>query len=145
MNAMEPHLTAQTTPENIPISLIQVLSNTLILYQTTPHLPASSLLALASTSKAFKDLIHKTPNVFRHLNLTKVKGAQFEIAAIDHGGEVWRNVQLDENLTEDESVLSNQCQENLMTILQILWRTSKRHFLHVGSTPSPTRCSNSDP
>lgn len=38
------------------------------------------------------------------MDLTKAKLAQFDIPAIDHGGEVWRNVQLDENVTEDEFV-----------------------------------------
>lgn len=90
---------------DLPITLLQLLSNSLVLYQTTPYLPVASLLALGATSKSFKELIHHTPNVFRHLDLTKVKSAQFEIAAIDHGGEVWRNVQLDENVTEDEYVL----------------------------------------
>lgn len=101
---MESHLTVSTTLDDIPISLLHLLSNSLILYQTIPNLPASSLLALGSTSKAFRDLIHCTPAVFRHLDLSKVRDAQFDIAAIDHGGEIWRNVQLDEGLTEDEYV-----------------------------------------
>jgi len=95
-----------TTPtrEDLPISLLQLLSNTLVLYQTTPYLPVSALLALGATSKSYRSLVHDTPHVFRHLDLRKVRAAQFEIAAIDHGGEVWRNVQLDENVTEDECV-----------------------------------------
>ncbi len=102
-------------PENptLPISLLQLLSNTLVLDQTAPYLPASSLLALGATSKSFKALVHNTPNVFRHLDLSNVKSAQFDIANIDNGGEVWRNVQLDENVTEEESVsplmLCNAC------------------------------------
>jgi len=96
---------ARKTPSkstSLPTTLLQLLSNTLVLSQTTPYLPPSSLLALGSTCKAFQILIRDTPVVFRHLDLTKVKSAQFEIAAIDHGGEVWRNVQLDENVTEDD-------------------------------------------
>ena len=93
-----------TKPTDIPCPLLQLLSNTLILYQTAPYLSASSLLALGGTSKSFQCLIKTTPSVFRHLDLTEVKSAQFQIAAIDRGGEVWRNVQLDENVTEDESV-----------------------------------------
>jgi hypothetical protein len=89
---------------NLPTSLLQLLSNTLVLDQTAPYLPISSLLALGATSKDFKALVHNTPNVFRYLDLSKVKPAQFVIANIDNGGEVWRNVQLDENVTEDESV-----------------------------------------
>jgi hypothetical protein len=59
-------------------------------------------VSLAATSRAFRTLILETPGVFRHLALSHIKAVQFEIAKIDHGGEIWRNVQLDENLTEDE-------------------------------------------
>jgi hypothetical protein len=85
------------------ISLLHLLSNTLVLYQTIPYLPLQSTLALGATSKSFRSLIHHTPGVFRHVDLTNFKLAQFSLAAIDHGGEVWRNVQMDENVTEDES------------------------------------------
>jgi hypothetical protein len=84
------------------LTLLQILSNPLILYHTVPYLPISSLLALGGSSKAFRDLIHQTPQIFRYLDLSQVKSVQFEIQRIDHGGEVWRNVQLDENVTEDE-------------------------------------------
>ncbi|KAG9229496.1 hypothetical protein BJ875DRAFT_194003 [Amylocarpus encephaloides] len=86
----------------LPSSLLQLLSTTLILHQTCPYLPVRSLLNLGATSKSFRNLIHATPLVFRHLDLTQFTSAQFNIAAIDQGGEVWRNVQLDENLTEDD-------------------------------------------
>jgi hypothetical protein len=90
-------------PDDIEITtLISLLSNPLILSHTTPHLPVASLLNLATSSRAFRELLHHTSGVFRHLDLTAVKAAQFEIEGIDHGGETWRNVQLDENLTEDE-------------------------------------------
>lgn len=83
--------------------LLDLLSNTLVLHQTLPYLPISSLLNLAATSPSFRDLLlRRTPGVFRHLDLSKVRIAQFEIDGIDRGGEVWRNVQLDENLTEDD-------------------------------------------
>ncbi|PBP15902.1 hypothetical protein BUE80_DR013340 [Diplocarpon rosae] len=87
---------------SLPISLLQLLSNTLVLDQTAPYLPLSSLFALGATAKSFRSLIRDTPYVFRYLDLTKAKSAQFEITAIGHGGEVWRNVQLDENITEDD-------------------------------------------
>ncbi|KAK0122543.1 hypothetical protein ONS96_009585 [Cadophora gregata f. sp. sojae] len=96
---------AVQTPSNdipLPLTLLQLLSNTLVLSQTTPYLPPSSLLALGATCKAFQSLVKNTSSVFRHLDLTSVKSAQFELPAIDHGGEVWRNVQLDENVTEDD-------------------------------------------
>lgn len=83
-------------------SLLDLLSNTLVLYQTIPYLPISAILNVAATSRSFRHLLHSTPGVFRHLDLTQVTAAQFDIDGIDHGGEVWRNVQVDENLTEDD-------------------------------------------
>jgi hypothetical protein len=65
------------------------------------------VLALGSTSKSFHALIHRTPHVFRRLDLSQVKYARSEIGSLDHGGEVWRNIQVDENVTEDELV--NPC------------------------------------
>ncbi|OTA96241.1 hypothetical protein M434DRAFT_393088 [Hypoxylon sp. CO27-5] len=84
--------------------LLNLLTNTLVLHQTIPYLPISSLLNLAATSPSFRDLLlRRTPGVFRHLDLTRVKTAQFDgDGGIDHGGEIWRNVQVDENLTEDD-------------------------------------------
>lgn len=85
-----------------PISLLAFLSNPLILLETLQWLPVYSILDLGATSKSYRNLIYKTPHVFRYLDLSPFKVAQFEVSHIDHGGETWRNVQLDENLTEDE-------------------------------------------
>ncbi|KAJ6439769.1 ubiquitin fusion degradation protein (Ufd1) [Purpureocillium lavendulum] len=84
------------------LNLFDILHNSLILRNTVPHLAVSSILNLAATDRSFRALINQTPGVFRHLDLTRVKTAQFDIDEIDHGGQVWRNVQLDENLTEDD-------------------------------------------
>jgi hypothetical protein len=86
-------------------TLLALLSNHLVLQNTAPYLSPRDRLALAASSKSFQNLFYHTPGVFRHLDLTSVKRAQFDIDPIDNGGEVWRNVQLDENLTEDECVL----------------------------------------
>lgn len=83
-------------------ALLSLLSNNLILNHTVPYLSISALLNLSATSRSFRELTLETPSLFRHLDLTEVKTAQFEIDGIDHGGETWRNVQVDENLTEDE-------------------------------------------
>jgi hypothetical protein len=83
-------------------ALLQLLANSLVLSQTAPYLSCYDVLNLAATSRAFRFLVYHTPNVFRRLELGNVKTAQFDIDGIDHGGETWRNVQLDENLTEDE-------------------------------------------
>lgn len=99
---METDESTSSQSKTLPISLLELLSYTLILYQTTPYIPVENLFSLGATSKDFRALIHKTRDVFRHLDLTQVKSAQSQIGSIDHGGEVWRNVQLDENVTEDE-------------------------------------------
>jgi hypothetical protein len=92
---------AVSSDENQP-TLLQLLSNPLILCHTTPYLPVADTLSLAATSKAFRYLLYQTPQVFRYLDLSTTRSAQFDLEGIDHGGETWRNVQLDENLTEDE-------------------------------------------
>ncbi|KAI1333610.1 hypothetical protein F5Y15DRAFT_339675 [Xylariaceae sp. FL0016] len=90
------------SPASIP-ALLELLSNTLVLRQTVPYLPIASLFNLASTCRFLHNLIHQTPGVFRHLDLTRAKSAHFvDVPGIDHGGQVWRNAQLDENLTEDD-------------------------------------------
>ncbi|KAG0649808.1 hypothetical protein D0Z07_3492 [Hyphodiscus hymeniophilus] len=99
---METNTSASSQTKSLPATLLELLSNTLILYQTAPYIPVSSLLSLGATSKHFRALIHNTQGVFRHLDLSQVKSAQSEIGSIDHGGELWRNVQLDENVTEDD-------------------------------------------
>lgn len=83
-------------------ALLQLLSNPLILCRTTAYLPVADVLALAGTCRAFRYLIRETPQVFRYLDLRPFKSARVDVEGIDRGGETWRNVQLDENLTEDE-------------------------------------------
>ncbi|KAK3303124.1 uncharacterized protein B0T15DRAFT_400938 [Chaetomium strumarium] len=95
------------SPHGLPIeiqhcALLQLLSNSLVLSQTAPYLSCYDILNLAATSRSFRFLVYHTPNVFRRLQLSNVKTAQFDVDEVDRGGETWRNVQLDENLTEDD-------------------------------------------
>lgn len=106
------HLTISSTIE-LPSPLLQLLCNPLILYHIVPYLPITSLLRLGTVSKDFKTLIYETPNVFRYLKLSETKSAQSEIGSIDNGGEIWRNVQLDESVTEYELVIFLSCQRSL--------------------------------
>ncbi|KAG7149848.1 hypothetical protein HYQ46_013268 [Verticillium longisporum] len=108
-------------------TLLDLLSNHLILAQTAPYLSASTRLNLASTSHDFRGLVLHTPGVFRHLDLTHTRAAQLGIAPVDRGGETWRNVQLDENLTEDEfysgplrGIFSRLRHHNLLADVQTL-------------------------
>ena len=58
----------------LPISLYDLLSNSLVLAQTCPYLRIPNLLALAATSKSFSSMIYGSPYSFRYLNLSTVKG-----------------------------------------------------------------------
>ncbi|KAI0021720.1 hypothetical protein F4780DRAFT_262488 [Xylariomycetidae sp. FL0641] len=85
-----------------PTTLLDLLSNALVFEQTVPYLSPTNLLSLASTSRSFRDLVYRAPATFRYLNLGQVKSAQLHEDSADHGGEIWRNVQDDDNVTEDE-------------------------------------------
>ncbi|KAL3424190.1 hypothetical protein PVAG01_03471 [Phlyctema vagabunda] len=96
------HIEDISLDDHRALSLLQLLSNSLILYHTIPLLDPLSILNLGGSSKAFRDLVFKTPNVFRYLDLTRIKSARSEVGSVDNGAEVWRNVQVDENVTEDD-------------------------------------------
>lgn len=61
-------------PRRAPIE--EALTNSLILDHVAPYLAAPSLLALASTSRLMYSMITQTPYIFRHLDLTRCRGAQ---------------------------------------------------------------------
>ncbi|KAF2086715.1 hypothetical protein K490DRAFT_12972, partial [Saccharata proteae CBS 121410] len=86
-----------------PTTLLDLLSNSLVLHQLAPYLSLSSRFALAATSKSFHNLVFGTPEVFRYLDLSPVKSAVIPYnAPIDSGGISWRAERMDEALTEDE-------------------------------------------
>ncbi|KAH6617211.1 hypothetical protein F5144DRAFT_385974 [Chaetomium tenue] len=108
-------------------ALLQLLANSLVLSQTAPYLSCYDVLNLAATARAFRFLVYHTPNVFRRLELGNVKTAQFDTHAVDRGGETWRNVQLDENLTEDDfysgplrGIFSNLRRADILRDVQVL-------------------------
>ena len=92
----QPQSTERTT------TLLDVLSNALILRQTAPYLPLASLCSLARASKALNHVLTESPDTFRYLDLSPVKSAQLDLAPIDIGGINWRSERMDEALTEDE-------------------------------------------
>lgn len=107
---LEHHPTNNTTYQQLPEELqeaavLALLANPLLLCHTIDYLPVSATLNLAATSRTVRHYVYNTPSVFRRLDLSRVKSAQFDIDPIDHGGQTWRNVQLDEHVTEDECVL----------------------------------------
>lgn len=114
------HNTCQQLLEELrEAAVIALLSNPLLLCHTIDYLPVSATLNLAATSRAVRHYIYNTPSVFRRLDLSPVKSAQFDIDPIDQGGQTWRNVQLDEHVTEDEYVVGSiQLPEHCLVLLQ---------------------------
>ncbi|KAM0798692.1 hypothetical protein BDR22DRAFT_364842 [Usnea florida] len=53
----------------LPVSLLDLLSNDLILRHSAPYIGIQSLQSLAATSKAYNSLIYDTPHVFHHVDL----------------------------------------------------------------------------
>lgn len=108
--------------DHVPPSLLDLLSNTLILRQTAPYLPISSLCALAKTSTAFRNVIRQSPAAFRYLDLSPVKSAICTIdEPLDVGGNNWRRERMDESLTEDDfysgplrSIFSRLAQQHVL-------------------------------
>ncbi|KAI9839794.1 MAG: hypothetical protein M1837_001993 [Sclerophora amabilis] len=90
-------------PNGIPVTLLDLLSNTLILSHTAPYVPVSAFFSLGATSAAFHSLIFHTPHVFQYLDLSvfkKTAATPFE--QIDSGGVFWRHQQMDEAITEED-------------------------------------------
>jgi hypothetical protein len=97
---MSQSLTHQETRGSLTKHLLfDLLSNPLILRNTTPYLSSFDRLALASVAHDFRDLINNTPGVFRHLDLVHVAAAQKANFALDPRPEV-----RDSDLTDEEYV-----------------------------------------
>lgn len=94
--------THTTRAEIKGLTLFDTLYNDLILRHTLPYLPVSGILNLAATCKDIRYLLHNTPGVFRHLDLTRVKTAHVEDVKQERNLAVWHNVELEDYLTEDE-------------------------------------------
>ncbi|KAF2432738.1 hypothetical protein EJ08DRAFT_608525 [Tothia fuscella] len=111
------------TPEaRMPTTLLDLLSNSLVLRQTAPYLPVSSLLKLACTNKTFRDLVScQAHESFRYLDLSMVTSANIGGEPIDSGGISWRSKRMDEALTEDEfyagplrGIMSRLARQNML-------------------------------
>lgn len=90
------------THDRLPTTLIDLLSNALVLRQTAPYIPVKELRRLGRTCKALRELIYSQSDAWRHLDLTTVKRAMIETTPIDVGGFSWRAERMDESLTEDD-------------------------------------------
>ena len=94
-------MTMSSPEAALPVTLLDLLSNSLILHQTCPYVPISGLLSLSATSKSFRSLVYDTSHVFRYLDLSPIK-ATTSIPPLDSGGRIWRSQRMDEGLTEEE-------------------------------------------
>ncbi|EKV15897.1 hypothetical protein PDIG_22520 [Penicillium digitatum PHI26] len=72
------HSIATAAPQRT--GLEDVLSYSLILDQMAPHLSVSSLMTLSSVSRRLYTAITQTPYVFRHLDLSRCRGAKLSAA-----------------------------------------------------------------
>ncbi|RAK98024.1 putative ubiquitin fusion degradation protein (Ufd1) [Aspergillus ibericus CBS 121593] len=84
-------------------SLVDLLSNSLVLDHMAPYLSTSSLFALVSTSHLVRSLIMGTPYVFRHLDLTQCHGAKLASSlTMGSAEQTVRGDQMNDSMTEDE-------------------------------------------
>jgi hypothetical protein len=96
---------AIVTASQLPPSLLDLLSNSIIIDGVLPYLSLSAIFSLIRTSRALRELLVSTPRVFRYIDLTKCRGAHISadfFGRIDTGGFSWRAERMDEGLTEDE-------------------------------------------
>ena len=57
----------------LTISLLDLLSNDLILRHTSPYIGVRSLVSLAATSKAYQSIVYETPQAFQHVDLCGIR------------------------------------------------------------------------
>lgn len=88
--------------DSLPVTLIDLLANSVILRQIAPYIPFRSLLDLSATNTSIRDIIISQPEPWRHLDLTRIKSAIIDATPLDVGGVSWRSQRMDEALTEDE-------------------------------------------
>lgn len=90
--------------EKLPVTLIDLLSNSIILRLAVPYLPIREIRRLTLTCKELRALLYGEPDVWRYLNLTSVRRAMIQIdsSPIDVGGITWRAERMDESLTEED-------------------------------------------
>jgi hypothetical protein len=91
--SLNSHISVEEAGPELPLNLLKLLSNPLILHNTTPLIPTSSLLALGAASKAFKELVHHTRRTFRYIDLSENKIAHQTEDKIDYESQLWRNSQ----------------------------------------------------
>lgn len=81
------HSTIMTVGQAVlPCSLLDLLSNFLILRHVSPYIGIRSLLSLAATSKTYKIIVYNTPQVFQYVDLSRtgtLRGGAKEVSAFN--------------------------------------------------------------
>lgn len=125
------HLMMDTTAPQfteLPITLLDLLTNPIIADNLAPYFTLSTTFRLARTARSYRQWILHSSNLFRSLDLSRCRGAYVpSIPRIDNGGHSWRAERMDENLTEDEfyagplrSVLNKLDRLNILHSVQTL-------------------------
>jgi hypothetical protein len=89
----------------LPATLLDLLSNDLILSQILPCLTLGSTNSLIRTCRDFNDILKHNKLTFRLLDLSHSRSAYLPpslASPVDPGGQRFRSQRMDENLTEDE-------------------------------------------
>lgn len=119
---------AEAAFSELPLTLLDLLSNTLVLDYVIPCLSLSSVIALSQTSKPYRCFVQQSPRIFRHVDLSLCRGAYIPptLTKVDTGGHSWRSQRMDEHLTEDDIYAGP-----LRGVLSKLSRTVPLSFVHV--------------
>ncbi|KYG41424.1 hypothetical protein M433DRAFT_159045 [Acidomyces richmondensis BFW] len=88
--------------EQWPLSLVDLLTNSVVLRQVAPYITVRGLLALGATSKIIRNIINSQSDAWRYLDLADIVAAKIEASPLDVGGVLWRAERMDESLTEDD-------------------------------------------
>ena len=112
----------------LPLSLLDLLSNTLIFDIVIPQLSLLSIFALSRTAKPYRSFVQQNPRFFRHVDLSRCRGAYIppSLTRVDSGGHSWRSQRMDEHLTEDD-IYSGP----LRGVLSKLSKTVSLKYVHV--------------
>ena len=88
----------------LPLTLLDLLSNTLIFDNVIPQLNLSSSFALSRTATSYRSFVQQNQRFFRYVDLSRCRGAYIppSLTRVDSGGHTWRSQRMDEHLTEDD-------------------------------------------
>lgn len=107
----------------MPVELFELLSNHLVLAQTAPYLPISALFILSRTSWRFHELLHSTPEVWKRLDLSTIKGVPLDTKHSMHAEEIRPFI----SQGYEEETLDHEC--CCTPLLRLTWTNWKWNLL----------------